>query len=83
MKYLILSPSDKRIMHISTTLQYNKVGGLILDSGLHIAPNIAKVAEVYDVPTYVEIEKYLFVDGEYVINPNYENEVIENEEEIR
>ena len=77
MKYLILSPSDKRIMHISTTLQYNKVGGLILDSGLHIAPNISEVAEVYDVPSYVEIEKYLFVNGEYVLNPNYENEVKE------
>ena len=81
MKYLILSPSDKRIMHISTTLQYNKVGGLILDSGLQIAPNISEVAEVYDVPSYVEIEKYLFVNGEYVLNPNYENEVKENEEE--
>ena len=75
MKYLILCPSDKRIMHISTTLQYNKVGGLILDSGLHIAPNIAEVAEVYGVSSYVEIEKYLFVNGEYVLNPNYENEV--------
>lgn len=83
MKYLILCPSDKRIMHISTTLQYNKVGGLILDSGLHIAPNIAEVAEVNDVPSYVEIEKYLFVNGEYVLNPNYENEVKEDEEENR
>ena len=71
MKYLILCPSDKRIMHISSTLDYNKVGGLILDSGLHIAPNIAEVVTVSEVPEYVEVEKYLYKDG-FVLNPNYE-----------
>ena len=61
MKYLILCPSDKRIIHISSTLDYNKVGGLILDSGLHIAPNICEVEKVNDIPDYVEIEKYCYI----------------------
>lgn len=81
MKYLILCPSDKRIMHISSTLDYNKVGGLVLDNGLHIAPGIAEVAEVEEVPEYVEVEKYLYVDGEFVINPNYEVEEETTEEQ--
>ena len=71
MKYLILCPSDKRIMHISTTLNYNKVGGLVLDNGLHIAPNIAEVVGVDYVPNYVEVEKYLYKNG-FVLNPDYE-----------
>ena len=79
MKYLILCPSDKRIMHISSTLDYNKVGGLILDSGLHIAPNIAEVVGVDYVPSYVEPEKYLYKNG-FVLNPDYE-EIEMNEEE--
>jgi hypothetical protein len=71
MKYLILCPTDKRIMHISTTLDYNKVGGLVLDNGLHIAPGIAEVAEVSNVPEYVSEEKYLYKDGKFIENPNY------------
>lgn len=71
MKYLILCPSDKRIMHISTTLNYNKVGGLILDSGLHIAPNIAEVVIVNEIPSNVEIEKYCFVNNTFILNENY------------
>lgn len=74
MKYLILCPSDKRIMHISSTLNYNKVGGLILDSGLHIAPNIAEFVTVNEVPEYVEVEKYCYINGTFVLNKNYEEE---------
>ena len=71
MKYLILCPSDKRIIHISTTLEYNIVGGLILDSGLHVAPNICEVVEVEEVPNHIEVEKYCYVENEYVLNENY------------
>lgn len=71
MKYLILCPSDKRIMHISSTLNYNKVGGLILDSGLQIAPGISEVRTVEFVPDYVETEKYCYVNGGYVVNESY------------
>lgn len=71
MKYLILCPTDKRIMHISSTLDYNKVGGLVLDNGLHIAPGIAEVAGVDYVPEYVEPEKYLYKNGKFLENPNY------------
>lgn len=78
MKYLILCPSDKRIIHISTTLKHNKVGGLILDTGLHIAPNICEVATVENIPPHIEVEKYCYVKGEYVENENY----IEETEEI-
>lgn len=71
MKYLILCPSDKRIIHISTTLDYNEVGGLILDSGLQIVPGICEVAEVEEVPENIEIEKYCYVDSTYILNENY------------
>ena len=71
MKYLILCPSDKRIIHISTTLEYNIVGGLVLDSGLHVAPNICEVAQVEEVPNHIEVEKYCYVGNKYVLNENY------------
>lgn len=81
MKYLILCPSDKRIIHISSTLNYNKVGGLILDSGLQIAPGISVVRAVEFVPDYVEAEKYCYVNNQYVINENYvaPTEIVEEE----
>jgi hypothetical protein len=72
MKYLILAKNDKRIIHISNTLSYNKVGGLILDSGLQIVPGICDVAEVQDVPSEIITEKFYYINNEYVINPNYE-----------
>lgn len=71
MKYLILCPSDKRIIHISTTLNFNNVGGLILDSGLQIVPGISETAYVEFVPEYVETEKYCYVNGRYVVNESY------------
>jgi hypothetical protein len=81
MKYLILCPSDKRIIHISTTLNFNSVGGLILDNGLQIVPNICEVEVVGAVPEYVEVEKYCYVNNEYVINENYvePTEIVEEE----
>jgi hypothetical protein len=80
MKYLILCPSDKRIIHISTSLEYNKIGGLILDTGLQIAPSICEVAEVDDVPSSIEVEKYCYIDNNYILNENYIVE--ENADEV-
>lgn len=80
MKYLILCPSDKRIIHISSTLDYNKVGGLILDSGLHIAPNICEVETIDYIPDYVEVEKYCYIDGKFIENENYIDEEIDVDE---
>ena len=71
MKYLILSKKDKRIMHISDTLSYNKSGVLILDNELHIAPNFCIVVEVDKVPEWVEPEKYCYINNEYLLNEQY------------
>ena len=76
MKYLILCPEDKRIIHISNSLGYEANGNLILSSGLRVAAGIAEVAEVESVPAEVKIEKYCYADGEFVINPEWHQEVI-------
>ena len=69
--YLILAPEDKRIIHISKTLDYNSVGGYVLDSGLHIAKGISEAVEVKEIPSNVEVEKYCYIDNEFVYNINY------------
>lgn len=69
--YLILAPEDKRIMHISKTLDYNIFGGYVLDNGLHIVKGISEAVEVEEVPEYVEVEKYCYINNEFVINENY------------
>lgn len=71
MKYLILCPDDKRIIHISTSMGYEKNGNLILSSGLRVAAGIAEVVEVETVPIEVEPEKYCYVNGEFVLNPHW------------
>ena len=71
MKYLILCPSDKRIMHISDSLGYEPNGNLILSSGIRVAVGIAEVAEVEVVPPEVETEKYCYVDSEFISNPEW------------
>ena len=76
MKYLILCPEDKRIIHISNSLGYEPNGNLILSSGLRVAAGIAEVAEVEEVPVEVEPEKYCFVDNAFVMNPEWHQEVI-------
>jgi hypothetical protein len=73
--FLILEPESKRIMHTSTTLDYNMFGGYILDSGLHIVKGISEAVEVKEIPEYVEEEKYCYIGGEFVINENYEEPV--------
>jgi hypothetical protein len=71
MKYLILCPDDKRIMHISNSLGYESNGNLILSSSLRVAAGIAEVAEVETVPAEVKPEKYCYVDGSFVLNPEW------------
>ena len=72
MKYLILCPEDKRIIYISTSLEYNKLGGLILDSGIQVAPNVCEVEQVLEIPENIEVEKYCYIHGKYVLNENFE-----------
>lgn len=69
MKYLILCPEDKRIIHISDTIAYEKNGNFILSSGIRVAKNIAEIAEVEEVSAGVKPEKYLYINGEFVENP--------------
>ena len=76
--YLILEPEYKRIMHISKTLDYNSVGGYVLDSGLHIVKGISEAVEVDEIPDYVEVEKYCYINNEFVYNINYVEFVEEN-----
>lgn len=78
--YLILCPSDKRIMHISTTIDYESNGNFILDNDLRVLATIAECVQVDSVPDYVEVEKYLYVNGEFVENPNYIDYIAELEE---
>lgn len=69
--YLILCPTDKRIMHISKTIDYEANGNYILDSNIRVLKTIAECEHVETVPDYVKIEKYLYVNGEFVVNPEY------------
>ena len=71
--YLILAPGDKRIMHISKTLDYNFFGGYVLDSGLHIVKGISEAVEVDEILPYVEPEKYCYINNEFVYNVYYGN----------
>ena len=71
MKYLILNPVDKRIMHISTTISYMKNRGCIIDTGLRIAPNIFEVVAVINVPEDVCKNKYFFIDNDFILDETY------------
>ena len=75
--YLILEPISKRIMHFSKTLDYNSVGGFVLDSGLHIAKGISEAVEVKEIPSHVEVEKYCYINNEFVYNIDYVEEINE------
>ena len=77
MKYLILNPVDKRIMHISTTISYMKNRGCVIDTGLRIAPNIFEVVAVSSVPEDVCKNKYFFIDNDFVLDEKYLEKEIE------
>lgn len=71
MKYLILCPEDKRIVHISNTIGYESNGNFILSSGIRVAKGISELIEVEEVPAGVKPEKYLYINGEFVENPEW------------
>ena len=75
--YLILALDDKRIMHFSKTLDYNSVGGYVLDSGLNIVKGISEAVEVKEIPSHVEVEKYCYINNEFVYNIDYVEEINE------
>ena len=76
--YLILALDDKKIMHISTTLDYDMFEGYVIDSGLHIVKGISEAVEVDEIPSNVEVEKYCYINNEFVENVNYVEFIEEN-----
>lgn len=79
MKYLILAPTDKRIIHISDDLGYQSNGNYLINNGrLAIPPSICELATVDSVPDNVEPEKYCYINNAFVENPNW-SEPVEGE----
>lgn len=73
MAYLILALDDKRILHISATLDYQDNGNYLIHNGtLAIPPSICELAEVAAVPDGVEPEKWCYIGGEFSPNPNWQ-----------
>lgn len=78
MKYLILAPTDKRIIHISDDLGYQSNGNYLINNGrLAIPPSICELVTVDNVPDGVEPEKYCYIDNAFVENPNWSEPVEE------
>lgn len=78
MKYLILAPTDKRIIHISDDLGYQSNGNYLINNGrLAIPPSICELATVDSVPDNVEPEKSCYIDNAFVENPNWSEPVEE------
>lgn len=73
MKYLILSPDDHRIIHISNDLGYQNNGNYLIYGGtLAIPPVICDMAEVESVPEGVEPERWCYTtEAGFYENPNW------------
>lgn len=71
--YIITDYKDV-VMYISTTINYENNGNVLLDNGTGIAKNIVKeVFEVAEVTTGVEEQKYCYTQEQgFYENPNYE-----------
>lgn len=83
MKYLIRSPEDNRIMHISDTLSHQDNGNYLINNGtLAIPPSICTLVEVDTVPDGVEPEKWCYIDGEFTPNPNWRDPDLSDVDEI-
>lgn len=72
--YIITVNKDKRITNISTSIEYETNGNIILDNGTQIGCfKEVKVHEVEEIPEGVTVEKYCYTEGEgFYKNPNYQ-----------
>lgn len=70
--YLLLD-ANKVIIHISPTLGYQENGNVLVnhDSLAYAAILVDEVAEVAEVPAEVATQKYKYMDGAFVLNPDY------------
>lgn len=67
MPYLFLPKNDKRILHISSDLDYQPNGNYLINEGtIAIPPSIVDMIEVDSIPESVETEKWSYIDGEFV-----------------
>ena len=71
--YLVLGKKNKEIIYISTTMDYQENGNPLVDNGtLAISVSLVdSVVEVDNIPKEVEVEKYCYIDGQYIINPDW------------
>ena len=70
--YIITAKNDHRVLYMSDDLDYQTNGNYLINSGiLAIPPTICDMAEVASVPDYVVPDQFLYVDGEFIVNPNY------------
>ena len=71
-KYLLLD-SENVILHISTTIDYQENGNPLVDGGTlaYAEALVVQVIEVDHVPEEVSAHQYCYVDGEFVLNPNW------------
>lgn len=83
MAYLILATDDKRIVHISNSLDHQSNGNYLINNGtLAIPPSICTLVEVNTVPDGVELEKWCYIDGQFVPNPNWREPEFNDVDEI-
>lgn len=72
MKYVLLAPEDKRVLHISNDLAYQDNGNYLVDNGtLAIPQSICEMHEVGSLPANVEPEKWCYINGQFAPNPNW------------
>lgn len=69
--FLVLN-DRKKIMAISKSTTILDDGSVKLNNGLIICDEGLMVVEVESVPVGIKEEKYFYIDGEYVLNPNWE-----------
>lgn len=69
--FLVLN-DRKKIMAISKSTTILDYGSVKLSNGLIICDEGLTVVEVASVPVGIKEEKYFYIDGEYVLNPNWE-----------
>ena len=71
--YLIIN-NEKRILFISTTIEYNVFGGYILDSNLQVDKSIGTVVFVEKIPDGVKPKYYYYKDNQFIFDENYYEE---------
>ena len=72
MKHLLLNHAGV-VLHISDTIGYQSNGNPLVDHGTlaYAAILVDRVFEVDSVPQGVTAQRYCFVDGDFVPNPNW------------